>query len=1082
MPAHAQAASQEQPFPGLRPFGFADHDYFFGRQDQTFSLYRLADRTRFVAVVGSSGSGKSSLVRAGLLPLIAEEKTQADVPRWRSVEMRPGSAPLTALAQALASLAKDDDEAIAEARRAPIDFYLRQSSFGIEKALSAIPALAETPILIVVDQFEELFRYGGIDGLRNAAAGDETLTKEDATRFAQLLLEASRSSRCNAHILLTMRSDFIGECARFKGLPEAVSASQFLVPSLTRDQLTEVVERPIAKAGATIEPALVQRLLNDSSAYDLDQLPVLQHCLLRLWEKAGEDTAVQNRHSSTTAGGQSNGPGRRLTEQQYEAIGRMARALSRHADKILSQAGPENIVEKVFRALFEIDTQGRAVRRAISFDQLWEETGEPEPEIRRIVDRFREDDCSFLTPSKSAVPELTSKTQIDVGHEALLRRWTRISGEPGAVAIEQSADLFAHPRWITGKLSRALLRRPVTIDVKQRSKQPPPFRGWLQLEAEDAEIYRGLLTWTRNRRTALQWRTAKDHQRWWDKRRPTEAWAKRYGGGFKDVQGLIRRSVTRSNLLIALCIVSPILALSGGAALYAFYSGYSKERALRANGQQIRLDSAQTLVDRVAKSVQKGDMGISGASDMLDVAHSLIVNLIQEEGSTTQTTVSIASLNLTFSDIAATVDDPTQARKYAKSARDLITPLQAAEPRNLKLLEVLCDSIWRMADALAGSDTAPMTQQNALQEYKAAKKIARQLMDIEPAESRWPRKLVFVMQKIGDVSQVVGNWHEAVDEYRAALKIIKRVVEGPPAHPEARRDLANTYSRLGQALSGQGTLEAAKQEFQASLDIRKELIKEDHLNDVLQSNLADSYYEFARLYAKRGDDLNLVVKEYDGAIDIRKTLNTKDPNNVEWQKRLAPLYAGKAGILKQKGDLEGALDAYRLAYGLRRQLSLRDSRNPVLARNYAGAGMAVADVLVLQKQNLGEALTLHRNAIETLDEFRPRYDTSVFQSYEEIGDILRYQGDLESALTEYKRAQGIAEDSADKEPASVAWQKNLESSYAKIGEFLIEQGRMSDALSHYKKALEFVEAKQPQTWTALAQALKSQIEELSAKL
>ncbi len=63
--------SKERPFPGLRPFAFADHEYFFGRQDQTFALYRLTDRTRFVAVVGSSGSGKFSLVRAGLLPLIA---------------------------------------------------------------------------------------------------------------------------------------------------------------------------------------------------------------------------------------------------------------------------------------------------------------------------------------------------------------------------------------------------------------------------------------------------------------------------------------------------------------------------------------------------------------------------------------------------------------------------------------------------------------------------------------------------------------------------------------------------------------------------------------------------------------------------------------------------------------------------------------------------------------------------------------------------------------------------------------------------------------------------------------------------
>ena len=88
-----------------------------------------------------------------------------------------------------------------------------------------------------------------------------------------------------------MRSDFIGDCARFHGLPEAVCEAQFLVPSLTRDQLDEVIRRPIEKAGATIDPQLVERLLNDCST-EMDQLPVLQHCLSRLWEEAGKAPTV----------------------------------------------------------------------------------------------------------------------------------------------------------------------------------------------------------------------------------------------------------------------------------------------------------------------------------------------------------------------------------------------------------------------------------------------------------------------------------------------------------------------------------------------------------------------------------------------------------------------------------------------------------------------------------------------------------------------------------------------------------------------------------------------------------------------
>ena len=119
----------------------------------------------------------------------------------------------------------------------------------------------QTSILLVVDQFEELFRYG---------TGGRSLNRRDprhdeADRFVQLLLEAARGQPYDVRILLTMRSDFIGDCARFQGLPEAVSACQFLVPSLTRNQLEEVIRCPIKEADAVIWPELVERLLNDSA-------------------------------------------------------------------------------------------------------------------------------------------------------------------------------------------------------------------------------------------------------------------------------------------------------------------------------------------------------------------------------------------------------------------------------------------------------------------------------------------------------------------------------------------------------------------------------------------------------------------------------------------------------------------------------------------------------------------------------------------------------------------------------------------------------------------------------------------------
>ena len=177
----------------------------------------------------------------------------------------------------------------------------------------------------------------------------------------------------------------------------------------------------------------------------MDQLPVLQHCLLRMWNNA------LNRMGAKP----------HLDQSDYEAVGRMTGALSQHADEIMGELpGLESTVEQVFRALSERDKEGRATRRSIAFRQLIQETGRPEEEVRKVLDRFRDDDCLFLLPSKSSVPVLRDDARIDVVHEALLRGWEKIS-----------ATTYKLP------------------DGSVRS-------GWLAEEQRDGELYRLMLALT----------------------------------------------------------------------------------------------------------------------------------------------------------------------------------------------------------------------------------------------------------------------------------------------------------------------------------------------------------------------------------------------------------------------------------------------------------------------------------------------------------------------------------------------------------------------------------------------------------
>jgi conflict system STAND superfamily ATPase len=272
------------PFIGLRPFGYSDRKYFFGREDELDALELQVKQNRFVAVVGSSGCGKSSLISAGLR---ARLENVAD-PRWTWVEIRPGTtSPLRELAVGLAALSGETGDML-EAWADRVERVLARSSFGLNEALALMPALRESErsrLLLFVDQFEELFRFVDLSSEMNRDLVTAIEHREEATKFVRLLLTAAKTPLLPIHMIVSMRSQFLGHCAGFHGLPEAVSRSQFLVPGMTRNQREEVIRKPIQLAGGRIDPGLVQRALNDTND-DPGQLPQLQHAMMRCWERA----------------------------------------------------------------------------------------------------------------------------------------------------------------------------------------------------------------------------------------------------------------------------------------------------------------------------------------------------------------------------------------------------------------------------------------------------------------------------------------------------------------------------------------------------------------------------------------------------------------------------------------------------------------------------------------------------------------------------------------------------------------------------------------------------------------------------
>ena len=390
------------PFPGLRPFESNEDHLFFGRDGQSDELLRRLRRSRFLAVLGTSGSGKSSLVRAGMLPsLFGGLMTQAGSD-WRVALFRPGHDPIGNLASALASdkvLGSDGDDGALQ--KTIIEATLRRSALGLVETTRQARMPANENLLVVVDQFEEIFRFR-----RMSKQGPE----DEAAAFIKLLLEAKRQADVPVYIVITMRSDFLGDCAQFRDLPEAINDGQYLIPRMTRDQRREAITGPVAVGGGEISPRLVNRLLNDVGD-NPDHLPILQHALMRTWELWAHDRRN----------------GEPIDLRHYESVGTMTDALSRHADEAYQELPNERsreLAKRIFKSLTEKGPDNREIRRPTKVSEIAAIAEADSAEVIAVIEPFRQPGRSFLMPPAS-VP-LTPDSLIDISHESLIRGWERL--------------------------------------------------------------------------------------------------------------------------------------------------------------------------------------------------------------------------------------------------------------------------------------------------------------------------------------------------------------------------------------------------------------------------------------------------------------------------------------------------------------------------------------------------------------------------------------------------------------------------------------------------------------------------------
>lgn len=388
------------PYPGLRPFRQEESDIFFGRDRQVDELLANLEDNRFLAVIGPSGCGKSSLVRAGLIPALEVGYMASAGFRWHVAQMRPGDQPTQRLAKALLeSSAFETNSAVNDEDVAFMRATLRRGPLGLIELLNESPIASGHNLLLLVDQFEEIFRF------------ERQSDRDEARSFVDLLLTTVESPDVRVYVVITMRSDFLGSCPVFVGLPEAMNDSQFLTPRLTREQQQTAIECPLAQFNAHIEPAVVSRILNEMGT-DPDQLPLMQHLLMRMWRGT-----VRHRKSEGLSGEVT------LTMEDYDKAGGLKGALRSHAQRTFDNLGGTRrkaIAERIFRNLTEVTDDGHTVRRPAKLDDLCDAVDADEEDLISVINEFRLEGRSFLMPSM--LDELRPSV-VDISHESLIRQW-----------------------------------------------------------------------------------------------------------------------------------------------------------------------------------------------------------------------------------------------------------------------------------------------------------------------------------------------------------------------------------------------------------------------------------------------------------------------------------------------------------------------------------------------------------------------------------------------------------------------------------------------------------------------------------
>jgi len=1005
-----------RPYRGLQPFEESDRRFFFGRerlaqalQARTVQAWK-GERPRFQVVAGTSGSGKSSLVKAGLIP-------ELRATGWRIAMLRPGgdgaiqSKGLARLVRAL----RDVKEAPAAPGTTTVGSNESDEAAVMAEARSLRARWPDSPLLVVVDQLEESFQLEG----------------EEPQRFLTCLWRLAADDALRVVVLSTFRADLLDRAEDMVLEPGVTLQTvvyreihRLYAEGMSSEELLDAVRRPLDAVGLSFEPGLAEQLRDDAGK-EPGALPLLEHVLDALWE-------VREEHA--------------LMRAAYERLGGLAGALSSQLDLLWDGLAPEQQRQgrRLLLALVDVardvalstrrrgqvlELRPSGVARASAFDAVLERLVE-----RRLLVRGEEE------------AQGSAGSWVEIAHEALIRRWPRLQEWLKEEQQREQRAKVRRARLAAGGALFALLVVSALggIAYSQRERARTAIAQALEVANE--------VVFTIDNELAPVGGAAPVRRKLLDRAALLQDRLNTATGGDTEARRL--RGATHSN--------RGDLARSHDSLPKA---RQEYEAALRLAEASARADPDNAQLRRDLSVCYEKSGEVAQAEGDLEAAWSLFSKSLairetlrgaDPDNAHLQRDLSVSNSKLAY--VAEERKDLKSARALYSKSLTLAEALAEKDPDNAAVQHDLVVAYQGLGDvAQAGGDLK--TSRESLSKALA---ITEALSKKDPGNAGLQRDLSVACSSLGDVARADGDLKGARELFSRGRTILEELGKADPGNANLQRDLSGSYQRLAVMAKAGGDLVTARELFSRSFAIADRLARADHSDASLQHDLFINHTKLGEVVLAEGD-LKGARELFSGGLAIVEALAKADPNNAGFQDELSATYQRFGEVTEAQGDPNGARGLYSKALALREVLAKKDPGNAALQRdlfvNYVRLGdMADAGGDLKGARELFSRALAVSEALAKADPGKAGAQGDLSAACQRLGGVAEEEGDLKGAKELFSRSLAIFKALAKVDPGNSTLQRGLSVLYEKLGGVAEAEGDLEGAKELFSRDLAVADA------------------------